>query len=526
MTSSIVKTSERREKKRQLQWTNVQGVGKDQTCPVSDSSSVSSSSSSSSATNHIKSTSTSSSSSSSFIVTNSQSTSNPRSTPAASTCTTNNGQSSTPDNNNQLGEPHYCMPEYEEYFHQGYSVYSLPTDAQKVSQTEENNMNGTSASTSSHSPSSNPVNTRVHASYAQGAYSHLAESMHTLNDMSHENIALVQQYDDNHEYLEAPTPQSNYLENGAEFYPSQTDGMISEGKYQPAYNLNKSYINRGPRFSGRYAALDIGGLVENVNGYQSHQYDQFQTVPSSMPATPSPEQWPSELSPHSSGSSSSSTTASNYNVTNGTPAHSGSATQGPNGSLSLRHPSIVPPLHHLNTLSHSNHPQAHPLTSHHPILSYPGLPANRDVSSSSHTSNFSTPLSTQNIISSVNDGKPVIQAASLAGSGPIQLWQFLLELLTDKSCTSFINWTGDGWEFKLTDPDEVARRWGARKNKPKMNYEKLSRGLRYYYDKNIIHKTTGKRYVYKFVCDLEAILNYTPQQLYQLVDLKTEKKDD
>lgn len=43
----------------------------------------------------------------------------------------------------------------------------------------------------------------------------------------------------------------------------------------------------------------------------------------------------------------------------------------------------------------------------------------------------------------------------LPGSGPIQLWQFLLELLTDKSCQSFISWTGDGWEFKLSDPDEV-----------------------------------------------------------------------
>jgi len=92
------------------------------------------------------------------------------------------------------------------------------------------------------------------------------------------------------------------------------------------------------------------------------------------------------------------------------------------------------------------------------------------------------------------------------GSGPIQLWQFLLELLTDKSCQNFISWTGDGWEFKLTDPDEVARRWGVRKNKPKMNYEKLSRGLRYYYDKNIIHKTAGKRYVYRFVCDLQSLL--------------------
>ena len=32
-----------------------------------------------------------------------------------------------------------------------------------------------------------------------------------------------------------------------------------------------------------------------------------------------------------------------------------------------------------------------------------------------------------------------------------------------------------------------------------MNYEKMSRAMRYYYDKNIIHKTAGKRYnVYIF----------------------------
>lgn len=43
------------------------------------------------------------------------------------------------------------------------------------------------------------------------------------------------------------------------------------------------------------------------------------------------------------------------------------------------------------------------------------------------------------------------------GSGPIQLWQFLLELLMDKNCQGFISWTGDGWEFKLTDPDEVSK---------------------------------------------------------------------
>ncbi|XP_076247647.1 ETS transcription factor pointed isoform X4 [Calliopsis andreniformis] len=134
------------------------------------------------------------------------------------------------------------------------------------------------------------------------------------------------------------------------------------------------------------------------------------------------------------------------------------------------------------------------------------------------------------------DQKPLLQSAMIAGytssgpcftgSGPIQLWQFLLELLTDKSCQGFISWTGDGWEFKLTDPDEVARRWGIRKNKPKMNYEKLSRGLRYYYDKNIIHKTAGKRYVYRFVCDLQSLLGYSPEELHAMVDLKPEKKEE
>ncbi|BFZ14314.1 hypothetical protein BsWGS_17353 [Bradybaena similaris] len=137
---------------------------------------------------------------------------------------------------------------------------------------------------------------------------------------------------------------------------------------------------------------------------------------------------------------------------------------------------------------------------------------------------------TPDVSPSCDSGKPVIQAAMLAGysgSGPIQLWQFLLEQLTDRTCQHFISWTGDGWEFKLSDPDEVARRWGIRKNKPKMNYEKLSRGLRYYYDKNIIHKTAGKRYVYRFVCDLQNLLGYTPQELFDACDVKPQKdKDD
>lgn len=53
-----------------------------------------------------------------------------------------------------------------------------------------------------------------------------------------------------------------------------------------------------------------------------------------------------------------------------------------------------------------------------------------------------------------------------------------------------------------------------------MNYEKLSRGLRYYYDKNIIHKTAGKRYVYRFVCDLSTLLGMTPEEVHMQMGIK------
>jgi hypothetical protein len=52
-----------------------------------------------------------------------------------------------------------------------------------------------------------------------------------------------------------------------------------------------------------------------------------------------------------------------------------------------------------------------------------------------------------------------------------------------------------------------------------MNYEKLSRGLRYYYDKNIIAKTSGKRYVYRFVCDLQSLLGCKPEEFFALVGI-------
>ncbi|KAJ1095850.1 hypothetical protein NDU88_001000 [Pleurodeles waltl] len=91
-------------------------------------------------------------------------------------------------------------------------------------------------------------------------------------------------------------------------------------------------------------------------------------------------------------------------------------------------------------------------------------------------------------------------SASLSAMDPsVTLWQFLLQLLEEQSNEHLISWTSNDGEFKLVDAEEVARLWGLRKNKTNMNYDKLSRALRYYYDKNIIKKVSGQKFVYKFV---------------------------
>lgn len=52
--------------------------------------------------------------------------------------------------------------------------------------------------------------------------------------------------------------------------------------------------------------------------------------------------------------------------------------------------------------------------------------------------------------------------------------------------------------------------WGEQKKKPAMNFEKLARGLRYYYGKSILEKVRGKLFTYEFVMDIAAILGYDP----------------
>ncbi|XP_029012480.1 ETS domain-containing protein Elk-1 [Betta splendens] len=122
------------------------------------------------------------------------------------------------------------------------------------------------------------------------------------------------------------------------------------------------------------------------------------------------------------------------------------------------------------------------------------------------------------------DSNPLINAMDPS----ITLWQFLLHLLEDQRQRHLISWTGEDGEFKLLDAEEVARLWGLRKNKHNMNYDKLSRALRYYYDKNIIKKVSGQKFVYKFVSQadpsLEGACNGEDGQRREGVDANSHSK--
>ncbi|KAF7282894.1 hypothetical protein GWI33_001798, partial [Rhynchophorus ferrugineus] len=128
--------------------------------------------------------------------------------------------------------------------------------------------------------------------------------------------------------------------------------------------------------------------------------------------------------------------------------------------------------------------------------------------------------------SSISPRPPTtLQTPSTGRRGSLQLWQFLVALLDAPDASAgCIAWTGRGMEFKLIEPEEVARRWGAQKNRPAMNYDKLSRSLRYYYEKGIMQKVAGERYVYKFVCDPDALFNMTYSTSHQENPLKCTSK--
>ena len=89
------------------------------------------------------------------------------------------------------------------------------------------------------------------------------------------------------------------------------------------------------------------------------------------------------------------------------------------------------------------------------------------------------------------------------GTGKL-LWEFLSELLNDPTHQSdpkpIVRWIDmPTYTFQILDTGRLSSLWGQQKNRGTMNYEKLSRALRYYKKVGIIEKAAGKRLTYKYV---------------------------
>merc|ERR1712110_972546 len=81
-----------------------------------------------------------------------------------------------------------------------------------------------------------------------------------------------------------------------------------------------------------------------------------------------------------------------------------------------------------------------------------------------------------------------------------KLWEFIRDLLkNEKYNPKIIMWEDiERGEFRIVDSVLVAKLWATVKKNKKMNYEKLSRAMRYYYKQNIFGIVENKRLVYRF----------------------------
>ena len=80
----------------------------------------------------------------------------------------------------------------------------------------------------------------------------------------------------------------------------------------------------------------------------------------------------------------------------------------------------------------------------------------------------------------------------------LRLWQFLLKVLVDGKHTAIIRWMSrEEGTFRVIDSEALAKLWGLHKNRPFMNYDKMSRAMRYYYHKHLLDKAP-KRLCYQF----------------------------
>ncbi|CAL4151876.1 unnamed protein product [Meganyctiphanes norvegica] len=83
--------------------------------------------------------------------------------------------------------------------------------------------------------------------------------------------------------------------------------------------------------------------------------------------------------------------------------------------------------------------------------------------------------------------------------GP-KVWEFVLRCLLDSRCNPFLLC----WEnmstgtFRIVQPEQLAKLWGARTGKPDLSYENFSRSLRYHYKQGMLEGLPDRQLVYRF----------------------------
>lgn len=106
------------------------------------------------------------------------------------------------------------------------------------------------------------------------------------------------------------------------------------------------------------------------------------------------------------------------------------------------------------------------------------------------------------------------------------LWEYLFTLLQDTSYSSIIRWEDrTQMVFRIIQAEKLAALWGLQKNRLGMTYEKLSRGMRYYYPNNIIAREPGRRLLYRFMRHPDEIKKFVKKNgTYMLKRAKSDKK--
>jgi hypothetical protein len=108
-----------------------------------------------------------------------------------------------------------------------------------------------------------------------------------------------------------------------------------------------------------------------------------------------------------------------------------------------------------------------------------------------------------------------------------ELWSFFLDLLTTEERYQMIQWVNsEVAEFAILDNEPVAQMWGRTKNKLKMNYDTMSRAIRYYYNQGIIAKGNNMMFKYNYCYTEVALAKLCENAGWQFVESHVKSPSD